>query len=181
MTPAPSPDEMFDLVDEAGRPIGRARRRECHGNPDLIHPSVHVLVFNDRGELFLQKRSMRKETQPGRWDSSVGGHLHPGEDPLAGALRESEEELGLRNVPLLLSHAYVWRCPRESEYVRTYIARCNGPFRLDPDEIDDGRFWTASEIEAAIGKGVLTPNLEHEWGRRRPVQAEVRFRRAAKT
>jgi isopentenyldiphosphate isomerase len=167
VSPASSADEVFDLVDEAGRAIGRALRRECHGNPALVHPSVHVFVFNRAGELFLQRRSMRKDTQPGRWDTSVGGHLQPGEDPVAGALREAEEELGLCGVPIEFSHAYVWRCPRESEYVRSYIAVSEGPFRLDPHEIDEGRFWTAAEIARTIGRDVFTPNFEHEWERLR--------------
>jgi isopentenyldiphosphate isomerase len=158
-------EEVFDVVDETGRAIGRAPRSACHGNPALIHPSVHVHVFDRQGRLFLQKRSRHKETQPGRWDTSVGGHLRPGEDPAAGARREAREELGWRGRTLRFLYAYLWRCPRESEWVRTYAARADGPFTLDPVEIDDGRFWTPEEIDAALGTGVFTPNFEEEWRR----------------
>lgn len=159
-----STDEIFDLVDEQGRAIGRARRAECHSNPALIHPSVHVFVFDRAGRLLLQQRSMAKDTQPGRWDTSVGGHLQPGEDPLAGAAREMREEIGVKGVPLRLSHAYLWRCARESEFVRSYVAVCDGPFLFDPVEVAAGRFWSADEIRAEVGKGVFTPNFEHELG-----------------
>jgi isopentenyldiphosphate isomerase len=162
-------NEVFDVVDGQGRPVGRALRRECHANPALVHPAVHVFVFNCAGSLFLQQRSMSKDVQPGRWDTSVGGHLHPGEDPCAGARREMREELGIET-PLAFSHEYVWRSPRETEYVRAFVAHFEGPFRLDPDEVADGRFWTFDEIAASVGRGVFTPNFEHEldWLRRDP-------------
>lgn len=130
---------------------------------------MHVFVFNRAGALFLQQRSMRKDVQPGRWDTSVGGHLHPGEDPREGARREMREELGI-DAPLTFSHEYIWRCPRETEYVRGYAAGFEGPFRLDPEEVSDGRFWTSGEIAASVGLGVFTPNFEHElgWLRRDP-------------
>ncbi|MCX7819874.1 MAG: NUDIX domain-containing protein [Kiritimatiellae bacterium] len=167
-----APEEWFDVVDEAGRPVGRAPRRECHGNPALIHPAVHVFVFDSRGRLFLQRRSLTKDIQPGRWDTSVGGHLRPGEAPEAGAKREMMEELGVE-APLRFSHAYVWRSPVETEYVRSYVAQHEGPFRLDPAELAEGRFWTADEIARARGRGVFTPNFEHEleWLARDPAGA----------
>jgi len=73
---------------------------KCHGNPALVHRAVHVLVVNAAGELLLQKRSARKDIQPGKWDTSVGGHLEPGESYFAAALREMREELGLSGLPL---------------------------------------------------------------------------------
>ncbi len=66
--------EWLDVVNNDDIVIGRSRRSECHGNPELIHRSVHVHLVNDQGELLLQKRSMTKAIQPGRWDTSVGGH-----------------------------------------------------------------------------------------------------------
>ena len=164
--PADAGDEVFDLVDESGRVIGRSTRRACHSDPRLIHPVVHVLVFDPAGRLLLQKRSTRKDTQPGKWDTSVGGHLHPGEDPLAAARREMREELGIEVQDLRPSHEYLWRCPRETEYVRTFTAVSAGPFRPDPDEIDEVRFWSAADITDHLGQpGPFTPNFEEEWHR----------------
>lgn len=158
-------EEMFEIVDETGRVIGTAPRSRCHGDPSLAHRSVHVFVFNAGGNLYLQKRSARKDVQPGKWDTSVGGHLSPGETYLAAALRELEEELGVKpRSPESLKrlHAYVWRTPIETEHVETYQLLYGGPFSLHPEEIEEGRFWTREAICDSIGAGVFTPNLEHE-------------------
>ena len=120
-------DELFEIVDEQGSVLGLRPRRECHGNAALIHQAVHVLVFNEGGDLFLQKRTRTKDIQPGKWDSSVGGHMQPGETPEQAALREAEEELGLRNTPLHFAYQYIWRSSRETELIRTYVAISAGP------------------------------------------------------
>ena len=68
--------EIFDIVDENDRVIGQAPRSECHGNPALVHRVAHVLVFNSRGELLLQKRSQAKDIQPGKWDTILGAYVY---------------------------------------------------------------------------------------------------------
>ena len=156
-------DELFEIVDESGKVFGLRPRRECHGNPALIHQAVHVLVFNRRGDLFLQKRALTKDIQPGKWDSSVGGHMQPGETPEQAARREAEEELGLHNTALRFAYQYLWRSPRETELIRTYVARSEGPFQLQAEEIDEGRFWSLAEIKAHLSKDCFTPNFEHEF------------------
>lgn len=159
--------EWFDLVDGEGRRTGRAPRADCHGNPELLHQAVHVFVVNRDGGLFLQKRSEAKDIQPGKWDASVGGHVDLGEEPDAAARREAREELGIGDAEPEYLYRYLWRSPVESELIRSYRLRREGPFTLQPEEIDEGRFWTKSEIEASLGKGVFTPNFEHEWPRAR--------------
>ena len=99
-------EEIFWVVDEADKVIGTATRRECHGNPRLIHRVAHVLVFTSSGDLWLQKRSLAKDIQPGKWDTSVGGHLKPGEDYQAAAYRELAEELGICGVELTFLYKY---------------------------------------------------------------------------
>src|SRR6267378_921608 len=88
-------EEIFDVVDERDEVIGKKPRNEVH-RLGLMHRATHVLVFNKRGQIFLQKRSMKKDRQPGLWDSSASGHLGSGEDYDACAARELREELGLR-------------------------------------------------------------------------------------
>jgi isopentenyldiphosphate isomerase len=158
-------EEYFDIVDEKGRIVGRATRRECHGNPGLIHRAVHVLLFSSRGELFLQKRSPTKDIQPGKWDTSVGGHLNVGETYAQAALRELEEEMGVTGLKPRCLYAYPWRTRIESENVQTYTVTCDGPFYLHPEEITEGRFWSMKEIGCGIGRGIFTPNFEEEFGR----------------
>src|SRR4051812_48340723 len=87
-------EEWFDIVDTADEVIGRATRREAHAR-GLWHRAVHVLVFNAAGQLFLQKRSLKKDMSPGLWDSSCSGHVDSGEDYDTSAVRELGEELGL--------------------------------------------------------------------------------------
>ena len=81
-------EEIFTVVDKNDQPVGKATRSEVHGNPKLIHRVSHVLVFNSKGDLFLQKRGLNKDVQPGMWDTSVGGHVDFGEDYKTAALRE---------------------------------------------------------------------------------------------
>jgi len=71
--------KLFDLLNDDDKVIGQALRSACHGDPGLIHRAVHVLVFNSSGALLLQKRAPGKYIQPGKWDTSVGGHLALGE------------------------------------------------------------------------------------------------------
>jgi len=156
-------EEFFEVYDSKGRKTGRARRSEAHGNPKLIHRVVHVLVFNSEGQLYLQKRSEGKDIAPGKWDTSVGGHLLPKEGYLQAARREMAEELGIREEPELVHlFDHPWRSEVESEDVRTYAVVYDGPIQPDPDEISEGRFWGRAEIGKAMGSGVFTPNFEQE-------------------
>src|SRR5512137_895073 len=88
-------EEIFDVVNERDEVVGRNTRAEVH-RLGLMHRAVHILVFNRRGEIFLQKRSMLKDRQPGLWDSSASGHVDSGEDYDACAVRELREEIGLQ-------------------------------------------------------------------------------------
>ena len=162
--PAHSDQELLDLVDADNTVIGTVARSRVHGAPALHHRAVHVLVYDDRGRLLLQKRSAGKEIQPGKWDTSVGGHLAAGESYPAAAVRETAEELGLAiEVDALVPvHGFVWRSPVETEHVTSYRIQCGGPFRPHPEEIDELRFWSAEQLRAATGTGALTPMLEHE-------------------
>jgi isopentenyl-diphosphate delta-isomerase type 1 len=154
---------MFEIVDEHDRVIGQASRSECHGNPALIHRVAHVHVCNRQGALLLQKRSLRKDIQPGRWDTSVGGHLEVGESYLQAARREMREELGLEQHPLTFLYYSKIRNAVESENVASYLVHAEGPLPFCRDEIDEVRFWSAPEIEYCLDRGVLTPNFVEEW------------------
>ena len=153
--------EIFDVVDEQDKVTGQASRQEVHSNPSLIHRVVHVLVFNTEGKLFLQKRSLFKDMQPGKWDSSVGGHVDVGESYEQAAIREMREELGIQGTKLALLHTYLHRNPYESEFVRSYRCYWDGPIRIDPEEIEEGRFWSLKEIRDS-DRILFTPNFLDE-------------------
>ena len=156
-------EELFPIVDEKGLVVGKATRGECHGGSKLLHPVVHLHVFNNAGELFLQKRPEWKDIQPGKWDTAVGGHIDLGETPEEALVREVREELGITAFTPQRLGMYVFESQRERELVYVYQTVYDGEIRPSEAELDGGRFWTIDEIRAAIGKGILTPNFESEF------------------
>ena len=157
--------ERFPIVDEEGRVVGAATRGECHNGSKLLHPVVHLHVFNSRGEVYLQKRPEWKDIQPGKWDTSVGGHIDDGETPEEALIREVGEELGITDFVPEKIGMYVFESRRERELVYVHRTTYDGPVRPSAEELDGGRFWTMDEIRAAIGQEILTPNFESEFQR----------------
>jgi len=146
------PEEIFDIVNERDEVVGQNTRREVHAR-GLWHRAVHVLVFNARGEVFLQKRSMLKDIAAGKWDSSSSGHLDSGEDYDACAVREVREEIGLDlksgargTRPSELEKLFKVDARKETGWEFCWIYRCEseGPFVLHPEEIETGD-WFAPE------------------------------------
>ena len=162
-----SADELFDIIDDAtGEVIGTAPRKRCHGDPSLIHRSVHIVVFNTAGQILLQKRNLHKDIQPGKWDTAVGGHLDSGETYLDAAKREFGEELGIP-LPGELKElfAYKIRNEIESENVQVFTIVCDGPFQPQESEIDQVAFFDPADLKARLLKGDtvdMTPVLCRE-------------------
>lgn len=159
--PADNRSELFPVVDLSGRVVGRATRGECHSGSMLLHPVVHLHVFNSRGELYLQRRPLWKDIQPGRWDTAVGGHVDYGETVEEALRREVREELGIVDFEPEAVAVYPFRSEREYELVHVYRTVYDGAIRPS-DELDSGRFWSPDEIREKLGKGVFTPNFEGE-------------------
>ena len=137
-------EEIFDVVNERDEVIGQQSRSEVH-RLGLMHRAVHVLVFNAAGLVFLQKRSLKKDRQPGVWDSSASGHVDSGEDYDACAVRELHEEIGLRLHEAPKRLFKLAACAEtDQEHVWVYRCEAEGPFRLHPDEIERGG-WFAPE------------------------------------
>jgi isopentenyl-diphosphate delta-isomerase type 1 len=155
--------EMFQLCDERGSPLGSASRAECHGNPGLIHMVVHLHVFDRDGRLFLQKRANTKDTNPGLWDTSVGGHVMAGESPRSALLREAREELGIDASGARSLYGFLYRSGSfETEYAFCFSVVQEAGIRPDPGEIAEGRFFSMEEIAKRLGTGFLTPMFEDE-------------------
>jgi isopentenyldiphosphate isomerase len=139
-------EEIFDVVNERDEVVGHMPRSEVH-RLGLMHRAVHVLVFNRRGDVFLQKRSMSKDRQPGLWDSSASGHLDQGETYDSCALRELREEIGLvlDGAPLRL---FKLAASPETDQEHVWVYRClaEGPFSLHPEEIERGDWFSAKQV-----------------------------------
>ncbi len=139
--------ELFDVVDSEDQVIGQATRGEVHAQ-GLLHRSVHILVFNSAGDMFLQKRAMTKDENPGYWDTSSAGHVNAGEDYLACAHRELMEELGITGelqffMKFPASQETFW------EHVHSFICTTDQKITINPLEISEGRFWLIPELQEA--------------------------------
>ena len=139
-------EEIFDVVNERDEVVDRKPRREAYARR-LLHRAIHVLVFNARGETFLQKRSMTKDREPGKWDSSSFGHVDSGEDYDACAVRELREEIGLI-APKTPERLFKIDAGAETdqEFVWVYRCRAEGPFQLHPGEIERGGWFTPEAV-----------------------------------
>lgn len=172
MVPLPTADtsqnrpvvsEWFPVVDANGFVVGRSTREYCHSGAKPLHPVIHIHIIDRFGRIYLQKRSMKKDIQPGKWDTAVGGHVSYGEMILEAVYREASEELGLTSFNPVYLKSYEFESEVERELVNIFAAV--GSFELHPDldEVDEGRWWDVEDIDSSIGKGVFTPNFESEF------------------
>ena len=158
-------NEQFPVVDEEGNVIGSICRAQAHDGTKILHPVVHLHLFNSRGELFLQRRPEWKDIQPGKWDTATGGHVDLGEEVKNALFREVKEELGITDFIPEFICKYVFEGARERELVYVYKTIYNGTVKPNSEELADGRFFTQEEIIASMGKGLFTPNFEDEYTR----------------
>lgn len=157
--------ERLNEVDEKDQVIGTRSRGELH-RLGLRHRAVHILVFNSRNELFLQKRSANKDINPGLWDTSAAGHVDLGESYDEAAQRELSEELGLDDsLPL----QPIFKLPSSPEtgweFIQVYTVNQEGPFQLNADEITEGQWIPTTELDDWIQQGGrgLTLSFQSLW------------------
>jgi len=156
-------EEWLPVVEENGKIVGKAPRSLCHKGDKILHPVVHLHVLNPHGHIYLQKRPMQKLVQPGKWDTAVGGHISYGEDLNTALQREAYEEIGLENFSAKPLGSYKWDTDIESELVYYFISYDFQKIRLHSDEVEEGKFWSPSQIEKQLGQDIFTPNFEFEY------------------
>lgn len=160
-------EEMFDVVNERDEVINLRPRRVVHRD-GLLHRAVHLLVFNANGEVFLQKRSMLKDCFPGTWDSSSSGHLDPGETYDKCVIREAREEIGLKLEAVPEKLFKIDACKQTGmEFVWIYRCQHEGPFELDPKEVETGGWFSPAKINEWAQKHPeeFAPAFLLIWGR----------------
>jgi len=157
--------EILEVVDKDDHVIGTERRGVIHSG-GLMHRSAQVLLFNSSGELFLQKRSMNKDEFPGLWDSSAAGHLAPGESYRQCALRELEEELGVRHAGEL-TRLFKFNASADTGYEHCTVFKCtsDSPVVLQTEEVDEGKWLSPGEMDEWVGNrhAMLTPAIRRIW------------------
>ena len=162
------PEDIFDTVNEHDEIIGREPRSVVHAR-GLRHRAVHVLVYNAAGQLFLQKRSMTKDNDPGLWDSSCSGHVDSGESYAVAAERELMEEIDLlMDEPMEELFKIEASAGTGWEFAVIYRTESEGPFTLCPEEIDEGRWFTPEEIDGVLKTEPekFSPTFRLIWKRR---------------
>ena len=155
--------EWFPITEPSGMVVGRSSREYCHSGAKPLHPVIHIHIIDRQSRIYLQKRSMRKDIQPGKWDTAVGGHVSYGESIIEAVCREASEELGLTDFNPIFVETYEFESSIEREMVNVFAAVGSYELHPDLDEVDEGRWWELSEIDASMGKGVFTPNFESEF------------------
>ena len=146
------PNERFDIVDRNDRVVGSAPRSEIHAR-GLFHRAVHLWLYHDDGRLLLQKRSLSKDREPGRWTSSVSGHVNSGEEYDAAMQREIPEEIGVPSPACreLTRLKYFPACTEtDQEFVWLYQATHSGPFQPDPTEVAGLEWFTPTQIDQML-------------------------------
>ncbi len=143
--------ELLDVIDENDNVIGQEERDVCLAKK-LLHRAVHVFVYNSRGELLLQKRSMQKKTYPGRWTSSCSGHISAGQSYEEAAVRELEEELGIkvREKDLKEIAKFLDKNPVDNELAKLYRISHEGPFDFGREEVSEVKFLSVKEIQEEL-------------------------------
>ena len=144
---------MMDVVNEADEVIGQAEHNEVY-EKKLAHRICHILIFNDEGKMALQLRSRHKKFCPNHWVTAVGGHVQAGESYEQAALREMKEEVGVQiPVTFLRKDRYDHPVLNIIKFLGTFTAKYNGPFEVNPEEVDTVEFFSLDEIKKMIADG----------------------------
>lgn len=158
-----SKEEWVPLVDEKGKVTGQAPRSHVHNGSKLLHPVVHLHVINNKGEILLQKRPLRKQIQPGKWDTAVGGHISTGETLEQALQKEAAEEIGLKQFSAKLQQVYKWESEVEAELVYVFTTKETHNIGIQSNEVEELRFWSVKEITSRFQDKLFTPNFMVEF------------------
>lgn len=154
--PKDKQSELFYLVDDEDRVLGSVTRGEAHHSNSIKHRSVMIVLFNERGHLLLQKRSLIKDTFPGFWTVSTSGHVSYGQSYDEAAQRELMEELGLK-VPLTALKKIYLEEEREFAFIYHGKLASDSEINFDEDEISEVRWVDLAKLAEFERENSLTP------------------------
>ncbi len=152
--------EIYDVVDEDDKVIGKATRKEVH-TKNLIHRSVLFFIFDKKRRILITQRTKNKEFFKEYWSIGLGGHVLTGESYDDAVVRECKEEADIDSKPFFMN-SFKIRIPdtSDSENARVYRFVTDKKPKLDPFEIKQGRFLTIKEMEAKIKKEKFLPETK---------------------
>src|SRR5713101_1569393 len=150
-------DEIVAIVDEHNTVIGAVPRWEMRTRR-LPHRSTYILVFNSQGELYVQKRTMTKDIFPGYYDPVAGGVVLAGETYEQGAVRELEEEMGIRDVPLMWLFDFYFTDEHTRVWGGAFSCVYDGEIVLQEEEVESGAFVAIEDILRRAATELFTPD-----------------------
>ncbi|HQZ00641.1 MAG TPA: isopentenyl-diphosphate Delta-isomerase [Propionicimonas sp.] len=142
------------LLDDAGRPVGRASREGVHGAETPLHLAFSCHLFDSDGRVLLTRRALSKRTWPGVWTNSCCGHPRPGEHPTDAVRRRVAEELGMNVTGLrLVLPEFRYRAVDasgtvENELCPVWVGRVDGTPRPNPAEVVETSWVDWDELVA---------------------------------
>lgn len=152
-----SAEELVTIVDQENNEVGVVKRREMRAGR-LTHRATYILVFNSKGELYVQKRTKTKDVFPGYYDVAAGGVVLAGETYEKGAKRELAEELGIRGTPLTPLFDFYY----EDDYIRlwgrAFSCIYDGKMMLQEEEVESGNFMNVEEVFRLAESEPFTPD-----------------------
>jgi isopentenyldiphosphate isomerase len=150
-------DEVVLIVDERNQEVAQVSRRVMREGC-LIHRASYILVFNRQGEIFVQRRTMSKDIYPGYLDVATGGVVLAGESYELAAKRELAEELGVQKIALASHFDFYHEAEQNRVWGRVFSCTAEGPFILQPEEVEDGFFLHVKAVRALAGVERFTPD-----------------------
>ena len=154
-------EEFLEVYSPEGTKTGQKKSKSEIHRKGLFHSTVHVWIFTDEGNILIQKRSKKKELNPGVWDVSVAGHIKFNENIKKAAKRETLEETGININTKDLLKIGVYRninihpTAIDKEFFHTYILKIDkNSINLEykNNEVDELKFISIDEMESLIKK-----------------------------
>ncbi len=166
--------EYLPVVDEEGNVIGKASRIQCHNDPSLIYPVVRLHVFNKEGKILLQRRSLKSDIEPGKWDAAVAGHVQFGEKIEDAVKRETKEEINLDIQDFQLIEKRLFHAEKSTALMFVFITVTDVIPVANKDEVEEIAFFNINEIQPIVNLGKTTKGLAQELKMLKQIRIEGR-------